>query len=379
MKKNILLVANWDSNVGYAWWLMENFWSKIANEFTNKGYKCFLIYPSISTVPKTIQESPIQIIGHNYADFTLGGLSRLISIIRKNNIGYIYLTDKPETSVLYILFKLCGVKIIFIHDHTPGERTKVTGLKLHIKKLYKRFPFINADTFIAVTDYIRTRMLECSALPAKKCFVAKNGIIPIGRNPEFRYYCHDKFSLPRDSILIISTGRAHRYKRVDLLINAFAKIILENNLPNLYFIYCGEGPHLTDFKELASKLNVDNHFIFTGKRNDVKLLLQSCDIGVQASQGEVGYSLSILEYMSAGLATLVPDNPSVCQSIIDGYDGLYYESNDLSSLCIKLLNVIRDEELRNKLGKTATQSVESNYRLEHTNDNLIKILSRYIT
>ena len=378
MRKNILLVANYDSNVGYAWWLMENFWATIANEFTKKGYKCLLLYPKITTIPKIILESQILLIEQDYADTSYSGIKKLLSIIRNNDIGYLYLTDKPETSFLYALFKLCGVKSIFIHDHTPGERTKLAGFKLQLKKLYKRLPLLNADIFIAVTDYVRTRMLECSALPANKCFVAKNGIIPIGRNPEYRYYCHDTFDLPRNSTLVITTGRANYYKRIDFLITAFANILSKNKLSHVYFIFCGDGPHLLAFQTLATQLGLSKEFIFAGKRSDIHLLLQSCDIGVQASEGEVGYSLSILEYMSAGLATLVPDNPSVCQSITDGYDGQYFSRNSLSSLCSNLLNLIKNKDLRQKLSLHATKTIGSSYLLSNTNSQLIQILSKVI-
>lgn len=378
MNNNILLVANWDSNVGYAWWLMENFWSEIAKEFYNKGHSCILIYPSISIVPSLIKESPIQIIEHDFDDRSLIGLCNLISIIRKHHIAYIYLSDKQETSFRYVLLKLSGVKIIFVHDHTPGERQKLTGYKKALKKIYKKIPFINADVFIAVTDYIKQRMLESSGLPAGKCFVAKNGINPIGRNPKYRYYAHNAFNLPHDSIIIISTGRANYYKQIDLLIQSFAQLLPTVKMTNLFFIFCGEGPHLQDFKDFAVKLEVDKNFIFAGKRDDIILLLQSCDIGVQASKGEVGYSLSILEYMSAGLATLVPNNPSVCQSIKDGRDGLYFECNNPASLCDKLLRVIEDKDLRYQLGTTASQTVENNFSLQNTNRELLAIMHNYI-
>ena len=34
--KNILLVGNWSSDTGYAWWLMETFWVAIARKFRGR-------------------------------------------------------------------------------------------------------------------------------------------------------------------------------------------------------------------------------------------------------------------------------------------------------------------------------------------------------
>lgn len=378
MKKNILLVANWDSNVGYAWWLMENFWSIIAHKFSSQGIKSILIYPSISVIPDIIKNSPIEIIKHDYDDSSHANVKRLESIINEHNIGHIYLSDKPETCFRYLRLKLWNINTIIVHDHTPGDRPKLTGLKLLVKKLIKRLPLINADCFIAVTPFVKERMIFSSGIPENKCFIAKNGINHIGRDTKNRYYCHDAFNIPHNSTLIISTGRANYYKRIDFLIDCFAMLLQKNNINNLYFVFCGEGPHLQDFKESAINHGITDKFIFAGKRNDVNLLLQSCDIGIQASKGEVGYSLSILEYMSAGLATLVADKPSVCQSIIDGVDGLHYEHNNISSACEKLSSVINNQELREKLGANAIESVKVNYTFKQTNKQLLDILDKFI-
>lgn len=50
----ILLVANFSSDVGYAWWLMENFWVTIARHYHGHGKRSILIYPRISAVPKAV-------------------------------------------------------------------------------------------------------------------------------------------------------------------------------------------------------------------------------------------------------------------------------------------------------------------------------------
>ena len=377
-KKNILLVANWDSDVGYAWWLMENFWCTIAQEYSNKGYACFLIYPSISIIPKTILESPIQIIQHDYEDQTKANLNLLKKIIHEQNIGYVYLSDKPEISLVYLKLKCWGVKKIAIHDHTPGDRETVSGLKYIAKKCLKILPLITADLYIAVTEFVRDRMINSGCLPTNKCCVAKNGIQPIKLAQNMEYYCHDEFGLAHDSTIIISTGRACYYKQVDFLILSFAKLCNDHRKDNVFFIFCGDGSELEEFKYLAIANNVQDKFIFAGQRNDISKLLQSCDIGIQSSKGEVGYSLSILEYMSAGLATLVPSRPSTCQSIIDNKSGLIFKYDSIESAVEKLLLVVNNEKLRSALGENARKSVENNFNLDNTNKSLLECLSRII-
>ena len=75
---NILLVANWESNVGYAWWLMENFWTTIAKHFDDRS--CFLIYPKITVLPESISTTSIKTSELNFSDHSIGNLIKIAKL-----------------------------------------------------------------------------------------------------------------------------------------------------------------------------------------------------------------------------------------------------------------------------------------------------------
>ena len=56
--KTLLLVANYDSGVGYAWWLMESFWVRLAERYHHYN-NVVLAYPIISKLPASIMSAPI--------------------------------------------------------------------------------------------------------------------------------------------------------------------------------------------------------------------------------------------------------------------------------------------------------------------------------
>jgi glycosyltransferase involved in cell wall biosynthesis len=88
-------------------------------------------------------------------------------------------------------------------------------------------------------------------------------------------------------------------------------------------------------------------------------------MAVHAARGE-GFSLAILEYMSAGLATLVPDIPSVRQAIDPGVTGLVYPDADADATARILLDLLVREDARSALGRAASEKVESEYSLDHS-------------
>lgn len=377
-KGNILLVANWKSDVGFAWWLMENFWVQISLLSVEAERECYLIYPKIVGLPDSISSSSVVCEEIDFNDSSLRGSFRVFSFIKKKNIDVIYLTDKPYFSMRYLIFRMLGVKKIIVHDHTPGNRDVPNYFKRKIKLIRNSLPVVTADALISVTNFVRDRHLYSSCIPDSKIYVAKNGIIPIGRNSELKHYAHNEFNIEHDAKIVFTSGRASIYKGIDFIIECANFLVNVRKIKNVYFLYCGDGPDIDYFKSLSAGYELDERFIYAGVRNDVRELAQSCHIGIQASEGEVGYSLSILEYMSAGLATLVSDNPSVCGSIIDGVDGLVFKERSISSACEAIERVINDDGLRQKLSMNAQNIVETEYNLNHTNRDFIAILKEQI-
>lgn len=370
----ILLVANWESGVGYAWWLMENFWAEIARHYVARGHRCFVVFPKISEIPALLKESQVRFLEHDFADTRPASVARLIRLIRQHRIRYTYLTDKPITDARYALLRLAGIVRIVVHNHSPGDYSYPVGIKRLAKTAFHKLPWINADHVIGATPFVRERLIQTACIPPERCSYAKNGISHIGRDPALRFYCHAELNLPQNATIVFSAGRATYYKGIDFIIRCATLIAEKPAHRNVFFVYCGDGPDLPEFRGLARRLGVENRFVFAGRRGDVDRLVQSCHIGIQASFGEVGYSLSILEYMSAGLATLVPDRPSTRLATVNDVTGVLFAPNDVGSACRQLERLLSRHDLRARLARNAMNAVSRDYRLSDTNRALISIL-----
>lgn len=369
---NILLVANWNSDVGYAWWLMENFWVEISQHFSSCGKDSYLIYPKVTQIPEAISRSEINVSECDFRDHSPGNIIKLHKLIKDNNIKYIYLSDSPSYSLFYLLLRIWGVKKIVVHDHTPGERTIAKSWRKLAKKIIQAIPLYTADHFVAVTSYVYQRLISVSCIPERKCSVASNGIRPISlENIDFMY-ANKIFNIPEDKVIVITTGRASYYKGIDFFIECANELVNKQELHQLHFIFCGDGPDLDEFKSLVNKYKLEDNFTFAGKRSDIREILPSCDVGFHAAVGEVGYSLSILEYMSAGLVTAVPDRPSTSQSTTDMVNGILYIPDNLES-ATKAIKVIFSEK-KKALRENAVNTVKNEYNISDTNKKLVIIL-----
>lgn len=371
---NLLLVSNYPSDTAYAWWLMEHFWITQAEIFTQADHKAYLAYPKITSLSKTIMDSTIAPV-----ELSLPWRSRKEAIlarqfIKEHSISYIYFTDRPYFSLQYFLMRCYGVKRIIIHDHTPGDRPPVKGIKGALKLLKNATPWFTADRVLCVSELMRQRNILNSRIPARKCTVVQNGVRPIECRNIDKAQLKSDLGLPPESILVITTGRAHPYKRFDFVIRCAAT--LRDSHPNLdiVFLLVGDGPAMSELQHMILQLNLENQVRLLGFRNDVHTLLCISDIALHAALGE-GFSLSIVEYMSAGLPVLVPDIPSVSQAIVHNKTGFIYDKNNFQAAASFVKMLATETQTRLTMGGAAKQCANDEYSLDLCTQSFIKTVS----
>lgn len=370
---NILMVSNYPSDTSYAWWLMENFWITMSQRSRRMGGKAYLAYPKITCLSQEIDDSPAIPVELHIPWNNVEEKEKVKRFIIKNNITILYFTDKPYFSFLYIRLRLWGVRNIIIHDHTPGDRLPVGGLRGALKATRNKISWPTADYILCVSKLMRQRNIATARLPANKCIVVQNGIKPVVCARINNAALRESLDLRSKSILVVTTGRAHPYKRFDFIIRCAE--IINNKAPDLdvIFLLVGDGPNMPELCEMVKRLNLERIVLLLGFRNDVRDLLCISDIALHAALGE-GFSLSIIEYMSAGLPVLVPDIPSVCQATKHDDTGIIYPKDDAEIVVSHLLTLAKDTKRRLRMGASAKTVANYKYNLNKCTNEFISVI-----
>lgn len=369
-KGGILLVANWPSDVGYAWWLMESFWAAIARH-CEAQYSSIVAFPQLNAIPEVLQQAPIESIEHNFQASSIQQVLDNCRLIRKHQIKIIYLSDYPMSALQYMAYRVCGVKTIISHDHTPGLRAKAKGIIRVLKAIRSNFPFASVDAGFGATSFVTERLRDTYCLKKAKCFTVQNGIdvSQLETQADLRPDWLPKFD--QGEFVIITAARANHYKGITFALEVIAELVQRGHR-HVKFVFCGDGPHLEEFKQFANELGVDEHCVFPGRVSQLNAAFKLCELGFQPSQGEVGYSLSIIEYMYAGLPVVVPDNPSVCAATEDQKTGCIYSEGDVLSAANKIEWYIHNPDGLRAQGSNAISTVKAHYTLKRTHEALIR-------
>lgn len=366
----VLLVANYPPDVGYAWWLMESFWVAIAEFGRTRKNHSVLIYPAPGPIPEAIRTAPITVVHHDFSDRGPGSLRRLHRLIKKHRIRFVYLTDQPYLDLRYLLLRLWGVRHIVMHDHVPGERERPGPIRRALKRSLHALRIVSASRYIGVSRFVRERLVAVACIPSALCSYVHNGIVLSDSRPPDKDFLTAEFAIPRNATVVVSTGRATHYKGIGFMIEVAERIVRHPLGANVYFLHCGAGPDLEYFVEQARASGLGERFILAGHRNDIPRILPGCDIALHAATGEA-FSLSILEYMAAGLTVLAPDNCGNGEAIEDRNSGFLYPPGNHDEVVDLLLHLLADSGHRQTVGRHAQQRVAEHFTLDTCVENFM--------
>ncbi len=153
-------------------------------------------------------------------------------------------------------------------------------------------------------------------------------------------------------------GRISREKDITTLYNAFRK--LQKFHRNITLLIVGSG-----LKETEHALLNQKNIILAGSRDNVVPYLQAMDIYVLPSLTETT-SISTLEAMSCAIPVIVTPVGYVKKYIKEGKNGMFFPKKNSGILAQKIHVLLKNENLRNRLGAEARKTVISNFNWENT-------------
>ncbi|MFH1457110.1 MAG: glycosyltransferase family 4 protein [Patescibacteria group bacterium] len=227
-------------------------------------------------------------------------------------------------------------------------------------KLIKKSLLNSADKIIVSSlDYINELSIKKYFKNNKEKFVD----IPFGSQFAGVEVKEKPFHKIRAGILFVGVlDRAHRFKGVDVLLKSFKKVLEKNN--NIKLNIVGGGNMKEEYIKLAKKLGVINKVNFAGKVSDEELknYYNNCDFLVLPStdSGEA-FGLVLVEAMSFGKPVIASNLPGVRTVCEDNINGFLVEPRNINDLYNKMLKLIENKDLAEKIGKKSRELVDEKY------------------
>jgi GalNAc-alpha-(1->4)-GalNAc-alpha-(1->3)-diNAcBac-PP-undecaprenol alpha-1,4-N-acetyl-D-galactosaminyltransferase len=234
---------------------------------------------------------------------------------------------------------LLKIKIIISDRSKPDKKWGLLHDNLR-KILYAR-----ATGIISQTNYSKEFLIDITK--HKNIIVIPNPVKPFKQSGELKQN------------IILNVGRLINSKRIDLLLDIFAKC----NYGNWKMWIVGEGPERKVLEQRSLDLGIENSVTFWGNRQDIEIFYSKAKIFAFTSNSE-GFPNALLESMAAGLACISFDCVTGPADLIkEGENGFLVKNNDINDYLNKLNNLIISPALIEKFSKNSiisTQEYEIN-------------------
>lgn len=164
-------------------------------------------------------------------------------------------------------------------------------------------------------------------------------------------------------------------KNVRLLLRAFERIATE--FQNARLVIVGDGPLRSELEDLATQLDIAGRVHFLGRRPLAEQLMPAFDLLCLTSDYE-GMPNVLLEAGSVGLPVVASQVAGTAEVVLHGETGLLYPPGDLEAFTACLRTVLRDPQLRQRLGAAARQRMLNEYSVPRLAQRYAALFDRIV-
>ena len=266
---------------------------------------------------------------------------RLALVIRRGNYDMVHVNNTFTYQVpTLVAARFTGVRVI------AHVRSRVLNTQ------FARFLARRANCLVCVADVHSENLRKVDG--SLRVVTCHDAVERVSVDPKSSRALRDSL-LGDGEVLIGSLGRLDPAKGFEFLIQAAAIAVAE--APNVRFTIAGDGAQRKQLQGLIDSLGLQKHFRLIGFRSDSADFLAALDIYAVSSLWE-GLPLALLEAMQLSkpaVATVVGGIPEVIQNSVNG---LLVPPRDARKLAAAILELVRDPELRSRLGGAAPLAAE---------------------
>jgi glycosyltransferase involved in cell wall biosynthesis len=237
--------------------------------------------------------------------------------------------------------------------------------------------FGRTDRIMVDSKELKRDVIREYKIPKEKIVLIYDGIDTKRFKPINVDKFRKKLGIFKDEKVILSSGRIEKTKGYHLIIEVLPNLLRHMNIK---LIIVGTGKYLKNLKKLAERKKVSDNVIFTGltSNEDMVKYYNLADVFVFPTFRVEAFGIVIAEAMSCGkpaIATRVGGIPSV---IDDSENGFLIKMNNLKELTDKILLILSDEKMKERLGHAARKKVINNFSMEKMIADTIKLYGEVI-
>jgi glycosyltransferase involved in cell wall biosynthesis len=303
-----------------------------------------------------------------------------------NGVRVINVAKQPNDQRLHALWRLRRImrelRVDIVHTHCPSPdfygriAAVMASVPIRISTIHntrgysplrERLMQRATTKYVTISRTVRKYAAFDLGIDSSKLETIYNGVEDSGCSPHSRSAIRDFLSLAPDTRLVTAVGRITRQKGLIYLVQCAEDVL--KRVPSAHFLIVGDADYDRDYanmlKNTIDALGLKDKFSFTGVRHDVPAIIRASDVIVLPSLWE-GLPLVSLESFAAGTPLIATHVGGLAEVVEDGVNGFLVPPGDSRSLGDKLVKVLTDSHLAERLVTSARRKYLQHFSIDRT-------------
>ncbi|WP_313808413.1 GT4 family glycosyltransferase PelF [Flavobacterium sp.] len=286
--------------------------------------------------------------------------------VPKADISHLTISGFPVIPALVLKYKY-GTPIIAT-EHGVFIRERLLAISaseysFFLKKLLIKFSesitelvYYKADLILSVNKF---NMIW------EKIYGAKPEILDVIYNgiDHNRFVPAPKPEATKDVPTVVAAARIFDLKDIITMIKSCS--VVKGQIPNVQYLVYGDKDAVPEYtkecEDLIAELGLQDNFKLAGFHNKPHELFSEGDISILTSISE-GFPYTVLESMSCGIPVVATDVGGVTEAL-DENCGFICKPKDFEDIGNKVIQLLQNKELREKMGVNARRKVVENFTI----------------
>lgn len=306
-----------------------------------------------------------------YFPYTLALSTKMIEVVKERNLDIIHAHYAIPHSIAAILAKdiLQGERDVKIVTTLHGTDITLVGNNASFKPM-TTYAIKRSDGVTAVSRALKEATCRHFDVDCNKIDVIYNFFTPepyITTIPKCVKAHHHK-----KRFIAVHISNFRPVKRVTDTIKAFYHIWKE--LPAC-LLMIGDGPDKSEAMKLVKELGMEENVHFLGVIKNIVPIIQSSNLMFLTSENE-SFGLVLLEAMGCGIPVVATNVGGIPEVVEHGVTGYLAPVGDTEALGKYGLEILRNEELHEKMGKAGYKRVVEHFHTDYIVSQYEKLYER---
>ncbi len=314
-------------------------------------------------------DEKMNVIGFDYqSEYSFKTARMLVRLVKEKQIDVVLLHNSKAHTLAVLAHLLFGLPATLVLCRTLIERVDTNFFRkwkynyTGIKKIICVSQAVVDVLTYAVKD--TTRMTIVGSVSDHKKFehARKNGKL------------HSEFNIEEGFQIIGNIAAFSPFKDHYTWVDTVEQLI-NRGLKKARYILIGEGRLMPEIKAYVAQKGLNDYIIFTGFRKDIPDLLIEFDLFLFTSDNEPTGGV-LLECYAAGIPIVAANAGGIPEVIVNGETGLLAEVGNPVDFADKVLNLLHDSSLQDRLTKNGYRHLMENFTKKVISDKFFNIMNQ---